>query len=221
MIFDWLRKGLIFILVVTLIAGAVAFLYSKYLITPTYRASVKLCASSSDLDSTMINYYQQVAPQYVELLNVNAFYEMVAEELLKNSKGYFSPGRLQSAISFSAVVENTGVFYARVTTNDPQTSYDIAEAVAACAPLRIKELKPNDVLIVVTPPQRPTSPASPNISRNTLYGALFGFLIAAALVVVKELLDSRIKSTDEITELYGMPVLGIVPDFSNQEKKGV
>ena len=68
-LFDWIMKGIVFIVVVTLLAGAGTFLYTKYFISPTYRAEVKFCADSEDPGSAGISYYKSVAPQYVELLN--------------------------------------------------------------------------------------------------------------------------------------------------------
>ena len=44
--------------------------------------------------------------------------------------------------------------------------------------------------------------------------------LSVFLVIMKELLDNNIKTSEEITELFGLPVLGVVPDFSNQEKEG-
>ena len=67
----------------------------------------------------------------------------------------------------------------------------------------------------------PTAPSGPNIVRNTFVGLVFGFILAAAIVVVREITDNRIRSAEELSELFNLPLFGIVPDFSNSEKKGV
>ena len=217
---DWILKGIVFIVVVTLLAGAGAFLYTKYFVAPTYRAEVKFCADSEDRGNAGMTYYKSVAPQYVELLNVNEFYQMVADELLNTRQKFYETSQIRRMVNFSGVVEDTSVFYARVTAPDAQEAYDVAYAVAAAAPKRIQSLRGEDSLMVASMPQKPSSPASPSVRNNTIYGLFAGLVISVVLVVVKELLDNRIKTADEITEMYGLPVLGAVPDFSNQEKEG-
>lgn len=217
---DWIMKGIVFIVVVTLLAGAGAFLYTKYFVSPTYRTEVKLCAASEESGNAGITYYKSVAPQYVELLNVTEFYKMVGEELLNTKQKAYDTAKIQRMVSFSGVVTDTSVFYARVTAGSPQEAYDVAVAVANCAPRRIRALRSGDTLMVASMPLMPTSPSSPNIRNNTVYGVLAGLILSIFLVVVKEMLDNNIKTSEEITELFGLPVLGVVPDFSNQEKEG-
>ncbi len=219
-LFDWIMKGIVFIVVVTLLAGAGTFLYTKYFVSPTYRAEVKFCADSEDPGSAGISYYKSVAPQYVELLNVNEFYQMVAEELFTTKQKTYSSTQIRRMVSFSGVVEDTSVFYSRVNATNAQDAYDVAYAVASCAPRRIQGLRSEDTLMVASMPTVPTSPSAPNIRNNTIYGLFAGLAVSVLLVVVKELLDNRIKNSEEITETYGLPVLGVVPDFSNQEKEG-
>ena len=59
-----------------------------------------------------------------------------------------------------------------------------------------------------------------SILKMAVVGVVLGFVFASLLVVLKELLDNSIKSPDEITQLFGIPVFGSVPDFSGDEKKG-
>lgn len=219
-LYDWVMKGIVFIVVVTLLSGAGAFLYTKYFIAPSYRTQVKLCAASEETGNAGITYYKSVAPQYVELLNVPEFYQMVAEELLATKQKAYDAAKIQRMVSFSNVVENTSVFNANVTAGSQQEAYDVAVAVADCAPRRIKSMPTGDALMVASMPVYPTSPSSPNIRNNTVFGLLAGMAISIFLVVIKEILDNNIKSSEEIPERFGLPVLGVVPDFSNQEKEG-
>lgn len=219
-VFDWIMKGIALIIVVSILAGGAAFAYSKFVATPVYRSNVKLCADSIDTDSQFINYYKAIAPQYIELLNVTEFYQMVAEETLRTTGEVYTANQVAGMVSFSAVVEETGVFYVTVSSSDPQRAYHVASAIAAKAPERISSLKPSDKLSVVSYPVLAVSPSSPNVVNNTVIGFLFGFILSAAVVILREMLDGRVKSAAEITEMYGLPVLGSVPDFSGNERKG-
>lgn len=58
----------------------------------------------------------------------------------------------------------------------------------------------------------PTSPSSPNIKRNTLVGILFGAFLTIVTVIVGEVVDDRVKRPEDVEELLGMTLLGIVPN---------
>ena len=138
-VLNWLSKGIVFILLAAILMGAIFFAYSKYMITPTYQSVVKLCADSTDDNSQRINYYVAVAPQYVELLNVNEFYGMVADEMLEKHGKVLTAEQISGRVTFSDVVEGTGVFYVTVRSHDPTEAYQIARAIADLAPERIRD----------------------------------------------------------------------------------
>jgi polysaccharide biosynthesis transport protein len=58
----------------------------------------------------------------------------------------------------------------------------------------------------------PESPSSPKTSRNAGLGVLLGLLIGLGLAFVLERLDRRIKSSEDLAEIYRSPLLGVVPD---------
>lgn len=215
----WLMNGIVWILIAAILFGIASFAYSKYVIKPVYQSKVKFYADSAQSDSQQINYYIAVAPQYIQLLNVYEFYDKVSTQItLQESGKRISSSEIQSRVSFSNPEEGTGVFYAQVRCNDPHEAYLIASAIAALAPEYIKELKSGDMLGVASWPRESATRISPDVTRNTLFGILLGAILAAAVIVAKELFDNRLKSVDEITQIYELPILGTVPDFSALEK---
>lgn len=213
-VYECLKRGIWIIITAAVVFGAASFAWTKYMVEPTYQSKVKLAANSMDTDSQLINYYITIAPQYIEFLNVSEFYQMVADEVLAEHNKLYTAKEVGSMVSFSAVVENTGVFFVTVSGHDPQEVFNLASAIAKCAPDMIKNQKSSDVLSVISQPILPTSPTSPSISKNTAIAAFFGAALAAGIIIAIDLLDTRLKSSDEMTELYGLSVLGVVPDFS-------
>ena len=66
----------------------------------------------------------------------------------------------------------------------------------------------------------PSSPSTPRNKLNLIVGGVLGLFLAGIAVLLKENLDNRIKSPDELKELTGMPILGSVvryPDEANGE----
>jgi succinoglycan biosynthesis transport protein ExoP len=58
----------------------------------------------------------------------------------------------------------------------------------------------------------PTSPSSPKVSKNTLLGAVLGLLLGLAVAFLLERLDRRIREPKDLETIYGLPLLGVVPE---------
>ena len=63
----------------------------------------------------------------------------------------------------------------------------------------------------------PTSPFAPNIAKNLGLALVFGIALAAGLAVLRETLDDRIRSLEEIEEKLGLPLLGHTPHVEGRD----
>lgn len=64
---------------------------------------------------------------------------------------------------------------------------------------------------VLSQASAPLSPSSPRVLLNTAVAVFVGTLLAVGLALVRELLDRRVRSTTDLVEALGLPVLGVVP----------
>ncbi len=58
----------------------------------------------------------------------------------------------------------------------------------------------------------PTSPSSPKVVRSTILGAVIGLLFGLGIAFLFERLDRRIREPKDLEEIYGLPLLGVVPE---------
>ncbi len=77
--------------------------------------------------------------------------------------------------------------------------------------LRILAALPGDVRVAQMA-SVPTSPSSPSVKRDTLIGGLLGLMLGLAWAFGLERFDLRVRQPKELEALYGLPLLGVVPE---------
>lgn len=217
-LFQIFKQGLWLMVIAGVLFGSIAFVYSKFFITKTYTASVKLYVEttikgeSSYNDLSSYNLATSLVNDYIEMLETNKFYE----KLSRNLDDKYTAGQLSQMVRFKGSDKETQVFSSIVTASSPTESKLIADAVADVAPGVISDIKDNNELKIVDSATIPTYPSSPNVTRNTIIAAAVGFLIALVFVFAKEALDNKIKYNPDMTEINNMPILSAIPDFAGQ-----
>ena len=58
----------------------------------------------------------------------------------------------------------------------------------------------------------PASPSSPKVARNIIVGAVLGLLLGLAIALLLERFDQRIREPQDLEAVYGLPLLGVVPE---------
>lgn len=205
----WTKKFLIIFM--ALFFGTLALLSSIFLIKPSYTASTRIYVinqeKSDDLTALDLQAGGLLVNDYKEIITSRD----VMKDVIVNSDLSTTPEALSKMISVT-IPTDTRVISIAVTNHDPQAAKDLANSVREVASEKIKSVtKVQDV----TPLEKavmPTSPSSPNIKRNTLVGILFGAFLTIVTVIVGEVVDDRVKRPEDVEELLGMTLLGIVPN---------
>ena len=64
---------------------------------------------------------------------------------------------------------------------------------------------------LVQPASPPSTPSSPEVSRNVLLGVVLGLMLGFGLALVLERVDRRVRSTQEMEQLYDLPIIARIP----------
>lgn len=75
----------------------------------------------------------------------------------------------------------------------------------------LSQLQSSDVR-VQQPAIPPTAPSSPKVARNTVLGGILGLLLGLGIAFLLHRLDRRIREPHDLEEVYGVPVVGVVPE---------
>jgi polysaccharide biosynthesis transport protein len=75
-----------------------------------------------------------------------------------------------------------------------------------------------NTLNVIETANRPTRPIGPNKPMTIMLASAIGLILAASAAYVIEFLDDTLKSPDEITQILGVPIIGRIGDFPENQR---
>jgi succinoglycan biosynthesis transport protein ExoP len=83
--------------------------------------------------------------------------------------------------------------------------------------IRLSEAQSVSDVVQVEAATADPEPVKPKVMQNTLLAALVGMMLALGAIVARDALDDSIKTPDDITRLFKLPVLGVI-DHHDIEK---
>ncbi|MGQ7562831.1 YveK family protein [Streptococcus suis] len=206
----WRNKFLI--LLSALLGVSVAFAYSVFVVTPQYNSTTriyvvnKVADSGQNLTAQELQAGTYLVKDYKEIILSQDVLSTVTEELKLTSN-------LASKVSVSIPVD-TRIVSITVRDADPNEAARIANGLRTVAAQKIIDVTKVSDVTTLEEARPAKTPSTPNTKRNIVLGFLVGAFLAVALVLVKEVLDDRIKRPEDIEEKMGLPLLGLVPDVA-------
>ncbi|AQP41994.1 capsular biosynthesis protein CpsC [Streptococcus gallolyticus subsp. gallolyticus] len=206
----WSRK--FFIIFIALAVGIVALLGSIFFIKPKYTSTTRIYVVSRSSDSSLTNQDLQAGSylvnDYKEVITSNE----VLSSVIDQENLSLSTSELSNMISVS-IPTDTRVISISVEDTDAQEASDIANTIREVAAEKIKSVTKVDDVTTLEAAEVASKPSSPNIKRNAALGALVGGFLAIVGILVLEVLDDRVRRPEDVEEVLGMTLLGVVPDI--------
>lgn len=205
----WSRK--FFIIFIALVVGTIALLGSVFLIEPKYTSTTRIYVVSRTADSITNQDLQAgsyLVKDYQEVITSNE----VLSSVIDKEKLSLTPNELSSMISVT-IPTDTRVISISVEDDNAQEATTIANTVREVAAKKIKAVTKVDDVTTLEAAEVPKEPSSPNIKRNTLIGVIAGGGLAVISIIILEVLDDRVRRPEDIEDVLGLPLLGIVPDI--------
>ncbi|HEM6177879.1 TPA: capsular biosynthesis protein CpsC [Streptococcus suis] len=204
----WRKK--IFILLLGLLGAGLAFAYSSFLVTPQYDSTTRIyvvgqhAEAGAGLTNQDLQAGSYLVKDYQEIILSQDVLTQVATELNLN-------GNLKEKVSVSIPVD-TRIVSISVRDADPNEAARIANSLRTFASQKIIEVTKVSDVTTLEEAVPAEEPSTPNTKRNILLGLLAGSILATGLVLIMEILDDRVKRPQDIEEVMGLTLLGVVPD---------
>lgn len=214
----WHNMGLI--IIAALIAGILTMAVTVFLIHPKYQSGFTAFVNNrTSQDATQsvqsgdVTASQSLAYTYANIMTSRPVLEDSLKEagLEDNGKGDgYTYDTIKDAVETN-IQDNTQLVQLTVTLKDPEEAYKLASAISKVAPGYVADIVDGTSMKIVSKAILPTEPSSPNVPRNTIIGLLVGALLMIAIVIIRSLTDTRITSSQELEDTFGIPVIGMIP----------
>ena len=208
----WKRKFLI--ILTALITAVIALGYSVFIAKSSYQSTTRIYvvnrqqSDNNALTNQDLQAGAYLVKDYKEIILSQDVLSTVISELKLSSTTADLAGKVTVSVP-----TDTRIVSITVTNGDPNQASRIANTLREVAAEKIITVTKVSDVTTLEEAEAPKSPSSPNIRRNVLIGFVGGAVAMVVLVLIVEVLDDRVKKPEDIEEVMGMSLLGIVPDM--------
>ena len=195
-----------------LLGGIVGKVTSKDVYTSEVAFIVNTLSENEIVENSAVTAQINITNTFKYILSGREFKSAVQE------KCNLSYGLIDSSIKVETV-DSTNAIELKVTTEDAQTSYNIAKAVVDVYADVVEEIYPNASLNVC---ETPVIAEKPEENRSeviiAVVSAAVGVIAYCAFVLIMFIIKDTIKNSNELSEKLQIPVLGAVQLVANKNK---
>lgn len=207
-----LRKHLKLVIMLPIVCMVAMGLASVLMMNDTYTATTDMYvlassegSNSSSALSSDLSASQMLTNDVATLLQSDRVMSDAADQLgLPNLRGYDITVTSEST---------TRVVTLQVTSSDAQGSANVANALADCVSNVAQEVMNVESVNVIDEAPTPEAPSGPNRMLYVAVAAMAGLFAAVAIVVLMDVVDTRVRSAEDVEELLELPVIGRIPEM--------
>lgn len=207
-----LRKHLKLVIMLPIVCMVAMGLASVLMMNDTYTATTDMYvlassegSNSSSALSSDLSASQMLTNDVATLLQSDRVMTDAADQLgLPNLRGYDITVTSEST---------TRVITLQVTSSDAQGSANVANALADCVSNVAQEVMNVESVNVIDEAPTPEAPSGPNRMLYVVVAAMAGLFAAVAIVVLMDVIDTRVRSAEDVEELLELPVIGRIPQM--------
>ena len=217
-IFFELRKNILFLILALILGGALGYAVSKFVLVPTYTSTSMIYVMSKETTLTSLADLQigsQLTSDYKVLVTARTVMEDVIKKLNIEDMDYLN---LRKKITLENP-KNTRILNISVLDTDPKRAKQLTDAVSESASDYIADIMEQDPPKIIEYGEIPLKKSGPHTGRNAVISAVLFFMIAAAFIVISTITNDTIRTEDDITNYFNLPVLAAIPEKNPEAAK--
>ena len=219
----WSKK--LHIILIVLILMVIGLIYTIGFTTPMYTSSTTLVLATAGNNQEQSQETNSITTNDVTLNSklVSTYSELVKSknvlrQVISNLNIDVKEETLRQNVTVTAV-KDTELIEISVTNQNPTYSAKIANEIAKVFTEKVAEIYNINNVHIVDEAEVANSPSNINHARDILIFAFIGIVIAAMYVLIANMLDTTIKTQEDIEKLYKLPVLVAIPIYDANVQK--
>ena len=210
----WSKKTQIILII--LIFMLLGIIYTIGFVTPKYSASTSLVLVSNNsqttgntITATDITVNSKLVSTYSEIVKS----KNIMRQVISNLGIKIDEDELRKNVTVSSV-KDTELIEITVTNENPSYSAKLANEIAKVFTAKIKDLYNIENIQVVDEAEVETTPSNINHPKDIMIFTFIGIVVAAGYVLIMNMLDTTVKTAEEIEKELKIPVLATIPLYS-------
>ena len=216
-LFDLFMSKIFQILIIVIAFIGIGVVYTIGFVEPKYSAKTTLVLASASgsetsnaITTTDVNLNSKLVSTYSEIVKSDS----VVGTVIKNLGLDIEDNELKKQVSVTAV-EDADIIRITVTNEDADEAAKIANEIANVFSEKIKDLYKINNINVLDQAIPNYTPSNINHTKDVIIFAFIGAVISVAYVLIANMLDTTIKSIEDIEKGFGIPVLVSIPLIDN------
>lgn len=215
------RENFLFIISFTLFAALVTAFISIFVLKPTYEAETQILVNQKNIEQPHLGVQQvETDLRLINTYNIIITSSAILSKVINKLDLNVTPEVLMDQITVSSA-NNSQVVNINVVDKQAELAVDIANTIAGVFQEEIQVLMTVDNVNILSVAQldKEPVPIAPNKTLYIVAASFIGFVISAALIIIVESLDTTIKTEQDIEELVGLPIIGLISQISDAHHK--
>lgn len=217
----WNKKlQIILIVAIFMVIGVI---YSIGFVTPMYTSYTTLLlvkgeeenAKSDSITTTDLTLNSKLVSTYRELIKSKD----VLRQVISNLNIDVNEEDIRNHITVTSV-EETELIEITVQNEDPTYAAKIANEIAKVFTEKVAELYKINNVHVIDEAEVENTPSNINHVKDVVIFAFIGLVIAVGYVLIANMLDTTIKTAEDVEKLFKVPVLANIPLYNFENGKG-
>ena len=219
----WNKK--IQIVLIVAIFMVIGVIYTLGFVTPVYKSSTTLVLAKIDnqnsqtgeesITTSDVQLNSKLVSTYSELVKS----KKVLRKVISNLGIKIDEEKIRKNISVSSV-KDTELIEITVTNEDPAIAARIANETAKVFIENVTEIYNLSNVHIVDEAEVPDSPSNIHHTRDVIIFAFGGLVISVIYVLLLNMLDTTVKSAEDVEKLLDVPVLASIPFYDPEDKGG-
>lgn len=216
-IFGILKKRMVMISSLGLVAVILAAVFTFFIATPKYSSTTQILVNrtteyAEGMQLNDINTNVQMINTYKDIIKG----PVILNEVSSNLKSDLTAKELSEKIEIKTQ-DNSQVFSLAVTDVDPLVAAEIANQVATTFQNEIGNIMKVDNVTIISEAVPISDQISPNNSINLIIGLIIGLIVGVGFAFLLEVMDTTVRDEQFIINDLGWTSLGSVSEMSSAE----